>query len=386
MHRLLLITTSRADYSIYRPLIKTIKNSNLIDLRILASGTHISEYHANSYKLIEEDNFKIDFAIDIEVDKNSTNNRQTKIMALALEKLGDLLLKVKFDAAIVLGDRYEMIAFALAAVQRNLPLIHLHGGEISLGSIDDTYRHSLTKLSNMHFCTTEKSRRRIIQMGENPKSVFNFGSLAVEDIAKKDRNEDLDLTSMFGLPDNKKLALLTFHSESRDLSGLEKNFKKLLDEIEKTEFFYIFTASNTDEGGSLINEMKKTYCKKNKDKANFIHNLGPERYYQVLGNIHFMIGNSSSGIIEAASFGIPVINIGDRQKGREQSKNVINCSLDSNEICTAINELRNQGRLNSLRKAKNVYFREGTSKNILNKLEETNFSSLKTKKFFEISA
>ena len=252
---------------------------------------------------------------------------------LGIEKFGALFATSRPDLLCVLGDRYEIFASVVAAHIHGIPIAHIHGGEISEGAIDDAFRHSMTKMSGLHFTSTEKHRQRVIQLGENPEFVFNFGAPGLDHCFRSKLMTREELETSLGFAINKKTALVTYHPVTRgDATSAEFEIDQVLGAVEKSGLRAVFTRSNADTHGQLINEKIQEFCAKNPVRFKFFDNLGQVRYLSALKYFGVMVGNSSSGIIEAASFTLPVVNIGDRQKGRERGANV----LDSAPLESAI--------------------------------------------------
>lgn len=378
------LTATRAEYGILKPLIKKMSIDDDINLKLLVSGAHLSDKFGNTYREIEEDKIDIFAKIPIQ-DEADTSLGISRTMGTALAKFGEFFSKNQLDALVVLGDRYETVAVCLSAMAFNVPIIHLHGGETTQGVIDEAIRHAITKLSYLHFTSTKEHRNRVIQLGEQPDRVFNVGALGVENVlnikllSKKELEKSID----FSL--DKPIAVVTYHPVTLEKRSVVEQSKALLDACkEHVEMNYIFTKANADLDGSIINGMIDDF---EKDRRNVVvfTSLGMLRYMSALKYAAMVIGNSSSGIIEAPSFGIPTINIGDRQKGRMQSKSIINALPNKESISQAINKVKSAKFIHIAKKSNNPYEGENTSKQILDTIKiELNKGVQLKKEFYDL--
>ena len=321
------ITGTRAEYGILFNTLKELKKSKKINLQIIASGTHMERSYGLTYKLIENDGFIIDKKVKIiKNSKEDSDFEIAKITSLAVYKFALAFKKLKPDLILVVGDRYEILAAAVAATLLKIPIAHIHGGEITEGSWDNTIRHCITKMSHLHFTATEEYYKRVIQLGEEPSRVFNVGGSGIENIKRLNllSREELEKSINFKL--NTKNVLVAFHPSTLENNTSKKHFLELLnsiDELENTNI--ILTKSNSDTDGRIINQLIDEYTSKNLNKSIGITSLGQLNYLSCLQYIDFIIGNSSSGLLEAPSFKIGTINIGNRQKGRIKAESVIDC-------------------------------------------------------------
>lgn len=334
MKKLAYITGSRAEYGIMKRLLKKIYNSNEIELTIVATGMQVDEKYGNTYKVIEEDGFKIDRLIDIKID-SSDNSKILNSMSICQSEFGKYFQEKKFDAVMILGDRYEIFSVAIAAAMHNIPLIHLHGGEKTLGNYDEFIRHAITKMSKLHLVSTEEYRRRVIQMGENPKGVFNIGALGAENSFEMVLPEKKELQNRFGAI-RKDYFMVVFHPETVTEVSVENQIDELLGAIDnfKDNYDFIFIGSNSDTGSDTIFKMINNYTRKNNFK--FLTSVKPEEYLALIKYSKGLIGNSSSGLIEVPSLKVATINIGDRQKGRVRGESIIDVRAKKDEIIEAI--------------------------------------------------
>lgn len=289
----------------------------------------------NTYQEAEEDGIEIYRKVPINTEGN-TDYDSSLIMANALMEFGKYFQEEKPDLLIVLGDRTEVLAICAAAMNAHVPIAHLHGGELTQGAIDDNVRHAITKMSYLHFASAEEYRRRIIQMGEEPERVFHVGALGVENILKEELLDRKTLGENVNFPAEKDYAVVTFHPVTMEPGTAERQVRELFLAMQrKTELFYLITKANADAGGALINEfMERETVKYSNMKL--VSSLGMKRYLSAVKYARFVLGNSSSGIIEAPSLGIPTVNIGDRQKGRIIADSVISCEPECQSILDAM--------------------------------------------------
>lgn len=334
MKKLLYITGSRAEYGIMKRLVLALAEDNDIELKIIATGMHCDHKYGNTYKIIESDGLKIDKLIDIQIN-NNTNADVLQTMSRCQAIFGDYFEKNKFDAVMILGDRYEIFSVAIAAAIHNIPIIHLHGGEKTLGNYDEFIRHSITKMSRLHLASTEEYRQRIIQMGEDPVNVFNIGALGAENALLMNLPTKNDLEEKFGLLRNNYFVVV-FHPETLNTKSPRKQVDELLAALERLvdKFDFIFIGSNSDTGADEITLGINAFC--DKHDSRFRKSVSPEQYLALNKFSCGLIGNSSSGLIEIPSLNIPTINIGDRQKGRVRGFSVIDTECNSEDIFNSI--------------------------------------------------
>lgn len=365
MKRICVFTGTRAEYGLLSSLIKEIKSDKALKLQIVVSGSHLSKEFGSTYKEIEREGFKIDAKVKIPLGTD-TSLGLSRSMSLALEGLTKTFKALKPDIVVVLGDRFEAFSAAVAATVSKIPIAHIHGGELTFGVMDEVFRHSITKMSHLHFTSTESYRRRVIQLGEFPKRVFNVGALGVDNINKIKLISKNTLEKQLKFKFRRHNLLITFHpSTLAGLSDVKKQFKELLyvlSEIKDTGL--IFTKANADTGGHIINKMIDDYVLRNKNEAIAFASMGQIRYLSALKIVDAVIGNSSSGIIEAPSFKIGTVNIGDRQEGRIRAKSVIDCGTERKDIEKALKRLYSGSFQNSLKKVINPYEQKNTANRI----------------------
>jgi GDP/UDP-N,N'-diacetylbacillosamine 2-epimerase (hydrolysing) len=382
--KFLFISSGRADFGILSNLYKDIKSKKNIKSKIVVCGNHLDKRFGFSFNEIAENKIRDIIKINIKLKKDDKKNTLFFISD-TIKNLTKKLDYEKPNLVILLGDRYEVFSAAISCLILNIPIAHIHGGEITHGSFDDSIRHSITKMSRLHFTSTEKYRKRVIQLGENPKNVFNVGSLGVENIKIKKKITNTDLKKLSKIRFNSKNLLVSYHPVTNQKDLGIKGFKNLLSSLDKlNNTNLIFTAANSDPGGIKINKLINTYVKKNKKKIFFIKNFGQKLFHIILKKMDCIIGNSSSGIIEAPSLYIPTINIGQRQSGRIVSKSVISIGENKGQIGRALKKIYKNKFLKSFQNQKKYYEKKQTSKNIIQILSKFNNSEINTKKFYDI--
>lgn len=329
------LTATRAEYGLLKPIISKIIEKNVLDVKIVVTGAHLSPEFGLTFKEIEGDGFQIDEKIEILLSSD-TPSSISKSMGLALIGFADYFTKTKPDMLIVLGDRYETLAVCCAAMNQRIPIAHLYGGETTEGAIDEAIRHAITKMSYLHFTSTEVYRHRVIQLGEDPERVFNVGAIGIENIMniRLMNRDELSESLQFML--DRPFAMVTFHPVTLESNSIQTQLSCLLSVCANhPELKYIFTKANADTNGRIVNQMIDLFVSQHTNAIAF-ESLGNLRYLSALKYCEFVLGNSSSGLIEAPCFGIPTINIGDRQKGRLKAESVIDCIPEVNEINNAL--------------------------------------------------
>lgn len=369
MKNVCVVTTTRAEYGLLKNVINLIDKSNKLNLILVVTGTHLSEKFGRTISEIYEDGIKINKCIDILSNRND-NIGITETIGNASYLFGEFFSENKIDVLVVCGDRYELLPICLSALCFKIPIAHISGGEVTEGAIDDSVRHSITKMSYLHFPACEKYRRRIIQLGENPNRVFNFGDVGVENVYKISYMTKNELEEALKIKLDGKYMSVTFHPVTLDEVLPEVQFKELLQAIEKFEDIkFIFSKANADAGGEKINTLIDQYVASHKNAFVF-DSLGVVKYLSLLKYSCGIIGNSSSGIVEAPSLNIPTINIGDRQRGREQAQSIINCIPKKEKIIKAINYALSEEFTNIVMNSQNPYGLGNTAKNIVDTIEE----------------
>ncbi|KJS88806.1 MAG: UDP-N-acetylglucosamine 2-epimerase [Peptococcaceae bacterium BICA1-8] len=364
-----ILTSTRAEYGLLKPIIEKLKLIPNFDVRVVATGAHLSPEFGLTYKEIEQGGIEIDEKIEILLSAD-TPAAISKSMGLAMIGFADYFERLKPDMLIVLGDRYETLAVTTVAMNHRVPITHLYGGETTEGAIDESIRHAITKLSYLHFTSTEEYRNRVIQLGENPKNVFCVGAIGIENILKEKLLSKSEFEESVNLKLDKPYAMVTFHPVTLEDNKSKEQVKALLDVCESyKDMKFIFTKANADSSGRIINQMIDDFAYNNNHAIVFT-SLGMTRYLSALKYCNMVIGNSSSGLIEAPSFGIPTINIGDRQKGRIQAVGVINCEPIKEDIQKAVELALSDGFRNKAKNTVNPYGDGKTSEKIVDTIKD----------------
>ena len=369
MHNICVVTGTRAEYHILFPLLKKLQESEQYDLKLAVTGSHLSKEYGNTYKDIENDGIVISSKIPILSDGDSTTDINVA-MSKAILGFDNFFSETKIDLVFVLGDRYELLSAAIAAMNHRIPIAHINGGDTTEGAIDECIRHSITKMSSIHFPSCEPYRKRIIQLGEDPNRVFNVGSLGVENTLRVKKITREELSNSLGFDLSGCFAVLTFHPVTLEHDTAGREFQQLLDSLDDfPNLKVIFTKSNADTGGLQINQMIDEYSERHSDRSISVFSLGLIRYISALSMADVVIGNSSSGIYETPTFSVPTVNIGDRQKGRIQAKNIINCKPERKDISASIAKALSKSFREEVKDTINPFGDGKTSQRIMEKLE-----------------
>jgi len=381
--KICIITGSRAEYGLLYWLIKEVQADKDLRLQLIATGMHLSLEFGLTYKEIEKD-FKIDKKIDMNLSSD-TSLGISKSMSIAQTLFSKAYNELKPDIVIVLGDRYEIFCAVSAAMISQIPIAHIHGGEITEGSWDDSIRHCITKMAHIHFAATKDYKNRVIQLGEEPNRVFNIGGMGIENIKKLKLLDKNQFESSINFKLNKKNMLITFHPVTLEKNTSRKQFKELLNAInELDDTNFIFTKTNSDLNGRPINQMIDEYINKNPHKSVGFISLGQLRYLSALKHVDAVVGNSSSGLIEAPSFKIGTINIGDRQKGRIKAKSVIDSLPIKKNLIKSFKKIYSSKFQKILNSVKNPYDKGSTSKKIIKVLKNAKIRNILKKTFYDI--
>ncbi len=361
--RICIVTGSRAEYGLLSPIIKQLMAADSFELKIVATGTHLSEDFGLTYKEIEADGILIDAKIDV-LQKDDSNKAMSKAIGIGVIGFAEYFEKTRPDLVIVLGDRFEIFAAATAAAVACIPIAHLHGGETTEGAIDEFFRHAISKMSYLHFTSAEQYRQRVIAMGEAPDRVFNVGAPGVENILSMPLLSKDKLAQCIGYDLTSPYALVTFHPVTLEKDTAAKQLEILLSALDETGGLnYIFTKANADANGRAINLAIDAYCEK-KENAIAFTSLGALHYLSAMKYCEMVIGNSSSGIIEAPGFKKPTVNIGDRQKGRICAKSVLSCKPEKHAIIKCIHKARSRQFLKEIARQANPYGNGKTSEKV----------------------
>ena len=382
--KLCVVTGSRAEYGLLYWLMKAIDDDKDLELQLIVTGMHLSKDFGLTYKEIEKD-FKINKKIDIDLSID-TSLGISKSMSIAIKLIAKAYDELKPDIILILGDRYEIFSAASAAMITKIPLAHFHGGELTEGSWDDCIRHCVTKMSHLHFTATDEYKKRVIQLGEHPNTVFNVGGLGIENIKRLKLLSKKEFEKSIKFKLNKKNLLITFHPATLENNSSKKQFQQLLDALDElNDTNLIFTKSNSDLNGKIINQMIDDYTNRNSKKSIGFISLGQLKYLSSLQYVDAVVGNSSSGIIEAPSFKIGTINIGDRQRGRLQASSVINCEPKKKSILEALKKLYSKKFCQIIKNSSNPYYNGYSSQKILNVIKKTNLKTLIKKSFYNLN-
>ena len=384
MRKICFVTGTRAEYGLLYWLMKEIQAADDLDLQVIATGMHLSPEFGITYLQIERDGFTIDEKVEMLLSSDSEVGI-AKSMGLAMIGFADALARLQPDMIVVLGDRFEIFAAASTATVAKIPIAHIHGGEITEGVFDESFRHSISKMSHLHFTSTEEYRNRVIQLGEQPGSVFNVGAVGIDNINKLNLLDRAEFEQSIEFDLGKKNLLITFHPVTLEKGTAEEQFTNLLavlDDLENTHL--IFTKANSDTDGRIINAMIDKYVKGRRETAIAFTSLGQLRYLSAMQYMDGVVGNSSSGLLEVPSFKIGTVNIGDRQRGRVKAKSVIDCDPTKDGINEAISILFSTEFRKVLDRLKNPYGSGGASKQIAHIIREYPLDGILKKPFFDI--
>jgi GDP/UDP-N,N'-diacetylbacillosamine 2-epimerase (hydrolysing) len=376
-------TGTRADFGLLRPLIQELKKDSFFKLSIWVTAMHLSERFGNTIKEITNSGFEVDHKIPC-LEEEDDSIAISKTISRAIDGFAKVLEEEKPDFLVILGDRTEMLGAAIAATVATIPIIHIHGGETTIGAYDESIRHSITKMSYLHFTAASEYSNRVIQLGEHPSRVFNVGAIGIDSIKNLPLLGKKELEKCLNFKFNKKNVLVTFHPVTLESSNASDQFKsilKALDELEDT--YLIFTHANSDKNGKVINKLIEEYTTLNSDKSLSIISLGQVRYFSMLQYVDIVIGNSSSGVLEVPYFNIPTINIGDRQTGRLMSQSVINCSNNYQDIKEALGLGFDSAFAKAIQKQSLIYGDGTATQQIIKVLKHFTKASLK-KTFYDL--
>ena len=385
MKKICVVTGSRAEYGLLRWVMEGIRTSPKLQLQTIVTGMHLSSKFGQTEDVIELDNFKVDYKVYMDLNSD-TSQGITKSMGTAMISFADALTQLKPDMLLILGDRYEILVAAIAAMMAKIPIAHLHGGELTEGAFDDSIRHSITKMSHLHFVATDEYRNRVIQLGEQPDRVFNVGGLGIENIYKLKLLSKKKLQDILNFKFFKKNLLITFHPVTLEPNTSNKYMDELLQALSKLkETGLIFTMPNSDIENETIFKKIKNFCANNQN-AKCYASLGQLRYLSCIKYVDAVVGNSSSGLLETPSLKKGTINIGDRQRGRLRSKSVINCEPKCSSILSAINHLYSEEFQSLLPRVINPYEKEkrNVSEEIIKIIETKSQINLLRKFFFNL--
>jgi GDP/UDP-N,N'-diacetylbacillosamine 2-epimerase (hydrolysing) len=379
------VTGTRAEFGLLRWLMGEIQNHPALELQVVATGMHLSPEFGSTYREIEEAGFQIDDRVEMLLSSD-TNTAVTKSMGLGVIGFADAYERLAPDIVVVLGDRFEIFAATSAAMIAGVPVAHLHGGETTEGAFDEAIRHSITKMSHLHFVAAEEYRKRVIQLGEHPDRVFNFGGMGIDAIKRIKLLNREELEHSLELSFGEKNLLVTFHPVTLEggasSAAQMRELLEALDTLEDTTL--IFTMPNADTGGRELSAMVRDFSQTHPNSHVFM-SLGQLRYFSCLAQIDGVVGNSSSGLLEAPAFHTGTVNIGDRQKGRLKAESVIDCAPDRESIETALETLYSAEFQANLASVSNPYGNGGASETIVNVLAEYPLDNIRKKQFYNLT-
>ena len=382
--KICVITGTRAEFGLTRWLMDEIKKSSNLSLQLIVTGTHLSPEYGHTVWEIEKAGFEIDLKLDMLLSSNTAIG-VTKSIGMGTIGFADAFENLKPDIVVVLGDRFEIFSAVTSAMISGIPIAHIHGGEVSEGAFDEAIRHSISKMSHLHFVAAEDYRKRVIQLGEQPDRVFNVGGMGIDALSNIKLLSRTEIENDLGLSFGAKSLLVTFHPITLDTVNSSKlQMVELLNALKSfKDITIIFTAPNADTGSNELLKLVQTFVNSNANSYLYT-SLGQLRYFSCMKQVNGLVGNSSSGLLEAPSFKIGTINIGDRQQGRLKSKSVIDTAPDTHSIISAIENLFSAKFQKGLEFVENPYGEPGASKMIKEKLESVSLDKIRKKKFHDL--
>ena len=382
--KICVITGTRAEFGLTRWLMDEIKKSSDLSLQLIVTGTHLSPEYGNTAWEIEKAGFKIDRKLDMLMSSNTAIGI-TKSIGMGIIGFADAFENLKPDIIVILGDRYEIFSAATSAMISGIPIAHIHGGEVSEGAFDEAIRHSISKMSHLHFVAAEEYRKRVSQLGEGPDTVFNVGGMGIDALSHIKLLSRTEMENDLGLRFGTKSLLVTFHPITLDTVNSSKlQMIELLNALKSfKDTTIIFTAPNADTGSSELLKLVQTFVNSNENSYLYT-SLGQLRYFSCMKQVNALVGNSSSGLLEAPSFKIGTVNIGDRQHGRLKAKSVIDTAPDTHSIISAIKYVFSEKFQKGLNFVENPYGEPGASKMIKEKLESVSLDKILKKKFHDL--
>jgi len=383
MNRICFISSSRADYDLLSPLMKRVDTSKDLDFQLIVSGAHFIDNQGLTIQRIIEDGFEIHK--EIKFSEGSTRNQIIRNLSSSIYDYSEALTDLKPDAVVLLGDRYEIFGAAISAFINNIPIIHLHGGELTLSAQDDAFRHSITKMSTLHFVAHKIYRNRVIQLGEDPNRVCCVGPLVLDNLLKDDFYNTKEVEELLNFSFFERNLLITFHPETLKQEKNQSNFNQILAvlrEFENTGF--IFTAPNIDHEGDLIRAQIEDFVNEKPDCSLFVNSMGSKLYLSTMMNVDCVLGNSSSGVIEAPLLKIPTLNLGDRQTGRVKFDSVIDCVIDKSKIHESLKLIFSGAFRNKIKNLKEPFLAKSPSEEMYNEIINFDFSEKLPINFYDL--
>lgn len=385
MRKICVITGTRAEYGLLSGLMRKIRESGRTQLQVIATNMHLSPRYGNTYQEIEKDGFTIDRKIPILDDGKDDADATLAAMAKALSGFAAAFSELAPDLVVVLGDRYEILSAATAALIKGIPIAHIHGGEVTEGAYDDAIRHSITKMSSLHFTATEAYRKRVIQLGEQPDRVFCVGAPGVENIRTIPLMDQAEIEESIGFRLDDRTILATYHPATLGSHTAAQDIRAFIDALDRRkDLRVVFTLPNSDTGSRDIADAIQAFVARNGDRAIACKSLGVRRYLSVMKNVAAVVGNSSSGLLEAPSLGIPTLDIGDRQKGRIAADSVFHCETDTESILEGLDRVLCPACREKASRVVNPYERAGTTQAIFDVISRCPLDGLKQKHFYDL--
>ena len=385
MRKIMVVTGSRAEYGILSGLCQLIKDHSTLDLCLAVTGTHLDEQYGSTESEILQDGFDIDFRVPLSQGGDSPLD-VSRAVSIGIAGFANVFDESRPDIIVVLGDRFELLCPAIAALLAGIPLAHIAGGHLTEGTMDDVIRHSLTKMSHLHFTSTEIYARRIVQLGENPNRVFVTGSLGLDNIYARENMSRQTLATLLGTALDEPICVVTFHPSSFDPLPASVQMTVLLEALNELENKkIIFTMPDADPHNSVIREAIESFSVRHAPRVVAFESLGRKKYHMLLSHAEMVVGNSSSGLIEVPSFGIPTVNIGDRQKGRIRPDSVIDCNTEVEAIRSALDKAQSEMMKDRAKKTINPFGDGQSARRVVRVLAEYDLSSITAKSFFDIA-
>jgi UDP-N-acetyl-D-glucosamine 2-epimerase, UDP-hydrolysing len=384
MKTICVFTGTRAEYGLLRPVMRRIRDDGACRLATIVTGAHLGLSTGHTVDEMEADGMPVDYRVETLMDGDDRNAVCTA-MGLGIMRYGDALASLRPDIVVVLGDRYEALALAAATTVHGVPVAHIHGGETTLGAMDETFRHAVTKMSHLHFTSCEAYRNRVVQLGEAPERVWNVGSLGVENIHRLPLPDERSIRARLDLDGTTPYILCTLHPETRgghDEESLCREFLNALDRF--PHHAVVFTGANTDPGGGRVNAVLSAYAERHRDRCRFFMSLGVANYLAAAAHAACVAGNSSSGILEVPSLKTPVVDIGERQEGRIRSAAVLHSGATGEAIAKAVETALTEAHRRAAAEASNPYDKPGTAENICRTLYENIGRTTLKKPFYDL--
>ncbi len=382
--KICVVTGARADYGLLYWLMREIQADIDLVLQVVVTGMHLSPEFGSTYRFIEADGFSVDRKIEMLLSAD-TPTGISKSIGLGIIGLSDAFRDLNPDIVVIVGDRFEAFSAAVAASIGGYPIAHLHGGELTLGAIDEVLRHSITKMSHLHFVSTEEYRRRVIQLGEAPDRVFNVGAIGIENIRRLQLLSKKELEKRLGFSLGAVSVLVTYHPATLEEGVPAEQFQAILTALDAlTDVRIMFTKANADTNGRIINQMIDEYVAASNGRAIGFTSMGQTEYVSAMKHTNVVIGNSSSGIIEAPSLGVPTVNVGERQKGRVRASSIIDCDSSVAAISSALGKALSPEFQAGARRTSNPYEGENTAVRVKDLVKTTNIQGIVKKTFFDV--